>query len=355
MPVGGGETEAKGGEALCSWEIGLIWIVLLSNSSGLLSSSGGFFVVFWAFGDRYGAAELIFSMRTNPKRNMVTRRSGPADVRIPEHGLWVLESHHAEAFHMEMGRWPFHKLCWVAIGRGLLEMEQGSLPIQRNQFLLLPAGLEHRFVDHGAEPMTLVITCMDERFLKPRGWREQAWKEAFESHPAGRPRKARSAFQHSEMIDRLKLMLREQRSRQTGWELASISAAGDLIVHLLRSCVSADEFESDSARAVEGIVEYLDTNFYKQVQLPELAGRCEMSKRRFTELFKNRTGKTVTQYLNDRRIEYAKERLRETEHILYSCYESGFRDVAYFYRVFKRQAGMTPGDFLKSVKEDARN
>lgn len=150
------------------------------------------------------------------------------------------------------------------------------------------------------------------------------------------------------MIDLLKLMLREQTLSQPGWELASISAAGDLLVHTIRSCIPADHSGRNNNHAVDAIIKHLDANFYKQIPLPELAARCNLSSRRFTDLFKSRTGRTLTNYVNERRIKYAMERLRETQHILYSCYESGFRDVAYFYRVFKRQSGMTPGEFLAS-------
>ena len=276
------------------------------------------------------------------------RRSSPADVHFPDHGLTVIESHHAETFHMERKQWPFHKFCWVAMGRGLLELDQGVIPIQRDQFLLLPAGLEHRFVDHHTDPLTLVIACMDERFLVPGRRREAVWQAACASLPPGRPCRARGAFQHSKMVDQLKLMLREQTLSQPGWELASNSAASDLLVHTIRSCIPAHDSGRNSNQAVDAVIEHLDANFYKQVPLPELAARCNLSSRRFTDLFKLRTGRTLTNYVNERRINYAMERLRETQHILYSCYESGFRDVAYFYRVFKRQSGMTPGEFLAS-------
>lgn len=72
--------------------------------------------------------------------------------------------------------------------------------------------------------------------------------------------------------------------------------------------------------------------------------------RRFIDIFKQVTGSTFNVYLNPRRIEFAIERLRETRHILYACYESGFSDPAYFYRVFKKQTGMTPGTFLKTIR-----
>jgi AraC-like DNA-binding protein len=284
------------------------------------------------------------------QQDQLPRRSSPAEVHFPDHGLTVIESHHAESFHMERKQWAFHKFCWVAMGRGQLELEKGTIPIQRDQFLLLPTGLEHRFVDHHTAPLTLVIACMDERYLVPGGQRESVWQEACASLPPGRPRRARGAFQHSEMIDQLKLMLREQTLSQPGWELATISAAGDLLVHTIRSCIPADDSARNSNDAVDAVIEHLDANFYKQIPLPELAARCNLSSRRFTDLFKLRTGRTLTNYVNERRINYAMERLRETQHILYSCYESGFRDVTYFYRVFKRQSGMTPGDFLASCK-----
>jgi len=71
------------------------------------------------------------------------------------------------------------------------------------------------------------------------------------------------------------------------------------------------------------------------------------SPRRFTALFKEQTGLTLNNYLNQRRIEHACRRLDETGHILYACHESGFNDLAYFYRVFKKISKMTPGQYLR--------
>lgn len=51
--------------------------------------------------------------------------------------------------------------------------------------------------------------------------------------------------------------------------------------------------------------------------------------------------------MNRRRVEYSQERLRVTANIAYACYESGFQDIGYFYRVFKKYTGQTPnGDFI---------
>ena len=80
-----------------------------------------------------------------------------------------------------------------------------------------------------------------------------------------------------------------------------------------------------------------------------MAERCDLSPRRFTALFKDQTGQTFSHYLNQLRVEYAQQRLQQTGHILYACYESGFNDPAYFYRVFKKHTGQTPGQYLSDL------
>jgi len=99
-------------------------------------------------------------------------------------------------------------------------------------------------------------------------------------------------------------------------------------------------------QTVKGAIEYIDAHPYEALQIATMAERCSLSPRRFTDLFKQLTGDTFSHYLNRQRIRYACERLDETGHILYACHESGFNDDAYFYRVFKKNTGLTPGAYL---------
>jgi YesN/AraC family two-component response regulator len=34
-----------------------------------------------------------------------------------------------------------------------------------------------------------------------------------------------------------------------------------------------------------------------------------------------------------------------------ACYESDFQDIGYFYRVFKKYTGQTPGDLIAGCEE----
>lgn len=276
------------------------------------------------------------------------RRKSPAEIKVPEGCVRVIESHHSTQFQMVLGTWPFHKICWVPIGRGRLEFDRGETGIGRDGFLVLPAGWKHRFVDEPGAPLTLVILCLSEKFIAS-GERSELWRRVAGRCAPGKALAARTRFHLAELVRLFRRALREQDRRAPGWETALQSTADELLVHFVRGHVeirNRGAGKSGAEQAVRGALEHIDSHPHEMFQIHTMAERCGLSPRRFTDLFKRRTGETFNHYINRRRIEYACDRLRETGHILYACHESGFNDPAYFYRVFKKQTGMTPGQFL---------
>jgi AraC-like DNA-binding protein len=102
--------------------------------------------------------------------------------------------------------------------------------------------------------------------------------------------------------------------------------------------------------AFAGSLYFINKNFYRPIKVEELAVLANLSYRRYTEQFKRSTGKTVTQYLSEIRVEYAKRVMLETGDIVYAAFESGFGDLAHFYRVFKKTTGSTPKRFISSQR-----
>lgn len=277
------------------------------------------------------------------------RRKTPAGVQLPDGGVRVLESHHAADFEMPIGSWPFHKVCWVAIGRGVLESDAGRTVIEGDDLLLLPAKWPHRFIDHPGQPLTLVILCISNRFFgdAPARQANDLWWRALKLFPPGTPLCARSAFYGSAMVEQFRLALREQGQKELGWETALEAVVDRMLTYLARNYfVVRSEHRESAQRTLEDATTYIQAHCYEPLQISDIAQRCRISPRRFTDLFKQHTGQTFNQYLNQERIRYACRRLDETGHILYACHESGFNDLAYFYRVFKKQTGQTPGAYL---------
>jgi AraC-like DNA-binding protein len=102
------------------------------------------------------------------------------------------------------------------------------------------------------------------------------------------------------------------------------------------------------ARKFNKVMSYVSDNFRQQLSIDQAASLVHMSINSFCRYFKKRTGKTFTQYINDVRITYACELLVEGElNVAQVCFESGYENLSYFNRQFKRLKGITPLQYRK--------
>lgn len=94
------------------------------------------------------------------------------------------------------------------------------------------------------------------------------------------------------------------------------------------------------------ILSFLRGNYDKPVSLEMIAENVRMSSKYLGSFFKNMTGKTPIEYLNEYRVEKAAHKLRCSDlsvtEIAFSC---GFSDLSYFIKTFKTIKGVSPGKF----------
>ena len=77
-----------------------------------------------------------------------------------------------------------------------------------------------------------------------------------------------------------------------------------------------------------------------------------MNSQYFCRYFKENLGKTATEYINEVRVEKAAEALIETdEKIINIAQNSGFENMGYFIRRFKKEKGVTPSEYRKNSKK----
>ncbi len=85
------------------------------------------------------------------------------------------------------------------------------------------------------------------------------------------------------------------------------------------------------------------------------AGLCNMSPARYAVVFKKATGKTPSQFLEERRISKAKDMLTKTTLSISQVAENvGYRDALYFSRVFRKHTGISPTDFRNSKTQSKK-
>lgn len=95
-------------------------------------------------------------------------------------------------------------------------------------------------------------------------------------------------------------------------------------------------------------LEFMESSYNKQITLEEMSGSVDMSPKYFCRFFHEMTHRTPIDYLNYYRIERACYQLMTTDQsITEVAYSSGFNDLSYFIKTFKKYKGTTPKQYLK--------
>ncbi|AGA57668.1 response regulator containing CheY-like receiver domain and AraC-type DNA-binding domain [Thermobacillus composti KWC4] len=117
-------------------------------------------------------------------------------------------------------------------------------------------------------------------------------------------------------------------------------------------CLWAPECDADGRdnrfyrHIVAQAVEYMQSRYTEKIGLQEVADHVCVSKNYFSEIFKRVTGQNFIDYLIRLRLDRAKELLQTTPLKIYEVAElSGFNDVKYFSRLFKKVMKMSPAEF----------
>jgi AraC-like DNA-binding protein len=94
------------------------------------------------------------------------------------------------------------------------------------------------------------------------------------------------------------------------------------------------------------ILAFLRENYDKPLSLEAISCTIQKSPKYVGGFFKRMTGKTPMEYLNEYRIEKAARKLRLTDmSVTEIAYSSGFSDLSYFIKTFKKIKGISPGKY----------
>ncbi len=109
------------------------------------------------------------------------------------------------------------------------------------------------------------------------------------------------------------------------------------------------DFAGRNTELVRKAIEYMKLNYRSEISLSDLALRSFISKNYFSRLFKEVTGTNVSDYIQYLRTEKACSLLKTTDMKVADVAEqTGFADMKFFYEVFKKITGKTPGEYRKT-------
>ncbi|MGQ7868841.1 AraC family transcriptional regulator [Sunxiuqinia sp. sy24] len=110
----------------------------------------------------------------------------------------------------------------------------------------------------------------------------------------------------------------------------------------------ADHYQKHHSKRIDKIYDYILTNFEKDIKLEELALLANMTPASLCRFFRQKTKKSVSEFINEVRIGFACKLLIEGKlSISEICFRCGYNNLSYFNRQFKRIIGLTPGSYQK--------
>lgn len=114
----------------------------------------------------------------------------------------------------------------------------------------------------------------------------------------------------------------------------------------------------DAERKIRGHLDihevqaFIELHFMDPITLESVAQRFFVVKEHLSRTFKSQTGENITDYIVRKKMEKSRQLITELHVPIKTAAQMvGYEDVAYFYRVFKRHFGMTPGELQKDASK----
>ena len=218
----------------------------------------------------------------------------------------------------------FDEIFIVKDGNGILEIDGKTYSLEKNDMFFLRKGVPHQYYCTGDSFVT--------SYLSYFGCSAEVLYNYYRLGNFG-------VFKSKNPVKAEKFFNDLYKSFDSLQELSTLSA-------MTYSCVTAffDEACKKEYTPIENVYNYLEANYSKPVILEDLLCFYPYSKTKLCTDFKKTYGKTLFEVLTDIRIRHAYEMLSLNPHLPLKniAAASGYSDVSYFCKTYKRLIGISP-------------
>ena len=139
-------------------------------------------------------------------------------------------------------------------------------------------------------------------------------------------------------------------------ELYFTGKGNELMSHILQADVLRASGNSADGDGIAGVVAYIDEHFCGDVRQTALSRIARMSPTKLKELFKKIMGRTITEYVLERRMKKAMRLLASRDLTIGEVAAgAGYETATGFAASFKKQTGFSPTAYRKNVETERIN
>lgn len=106
--------------------------------------------------------------------------------------------------------------------------------------------------------------------------------------------------------------------------------------------------EKGNQKLITEVIQHIEQQLHTNITLRDIANMFSLSPNHLGFLFKEKTGKSFTDYVIQLRMEKARRLLQDPKLKVYEVADMvGYRHLTYFSRQFRKEYGLSPGDYRK--------
>jgi AraC-like DNA-binding protein len=156
-----------------------------------------------------------------------------------------------------------------------------------------------------------------------------------------------------EVTDLINKLIRVCTSNDKAKNIYADLQLKELLIRLIQTQhlqqVSLDSADNNQSR-LHYVLNYIQEHLTEKIAVDALSRKAYLSRNMFFRWFKEQFGITPLEYINRERLKLAKQLLSNPHHNISTVSKlSGFSDVNYFVRIFKKTEGTTPKAYQSCI------
>lgn len=257
----------------------------------------------------------------------------------------------------EVFYWHFHpeyEIVYVEAKNGLRHIGDHISKYKGSDMALIGSNIPHLNFDYGVkETVNTVVVQMKENFLGDDFFllpEMNSIKNLFEKSKSGLVFFGETKKIAGEKLKLLKTLPHFEQLLlllQIFYLLANSTEVENLHLKPIANTTVLKQ-----QQRIQMIHHYIEANYQNEIDVNLVAQKCNLTTPAFCRYFKKTTHYTFTDFLNQFRINQSKKLLLQNKNVSEACYESGYANVSYFNKIFKKFTGENPSAFKK--KHNAR-
>ncbi len=250
----------------------------------------------------------------------------------------------------------FLELVYVTQGRAIHYVDGREMIIKKGNYFIIDYFVSHSYTSIDSKPLEIFNCLFNPEFID----KSLKYCRSFNTllnHYIIKMDSTKLSLNPSntlffdssgQIYNYMESMYNEYIAQRTGYYELIRCKLISLLIATMRTIEKNDIIDDDP---ISYIIKYTQENYMKKITLGNIAANLQYSLPYISNRFKKDTGMCFSDYLKQLRVDEACRLLSNTKQTVEDIAESvGYSDIDFFYSVFKKLTGKTPGQFRTIYK-----